>query len=170
MVAERLSVSLSGEAAAAVRKAASDAGMSVSGWVERTVGGIARRQAGLQAMDDYEAEHGAFTRDTAYLMMTIAPVLMFATPVFWSHETLGPDMRLLMYLNILTGFIEVIRDIVVFGQPPGSDTNFDRWHLNLATVAPHQRGADRHRDGAVRSHPGAGGVQRVQLEDPRLGE
>ena len=28
---------------------------------------------------------GAFTRDTAYLMMTIAPVLMFATPVFWSH-------------------------------------------------------------------------------------
>ncbi len=28
-------------------------------------------------------------------------------------------------------------DIVVFGQPPGSDTNFDRWHVNLATVAPY---------------------------------
>jgi lipopolysaccharide transport system permease protein len=51
-------------------------------------------------------------------MMTIAPVLMFATPVFWSHESLGGDMRLLMYLNILTGFIEIIRDIVVFGQLP----------------------------------------------------
>jgi lipopolysaccharide transport system permease protein len=63
---------------------------------------------------------GAFTRDTAYLMMTIAPVLMFATPVFWSHETLGGDMRLLMYLNILTGFIEIIRDIVVFGQLPNT--------------------------------------------------
>jgi|AntDryMetagUQ889_1029465.scaffolds.fasta_scaffold01050_10 hypothetical protein len=63
MVAERLSVSLSAEAAAAVRKAASDAGMSVSGWVERTVGSIARREAGLRAMDDYEAEHGAFTRE-----------------------------------------------------------------------------------------------------------
>ena len=61
MVAERLSVSLSAESAAAVRKAASDAGMSVSGWVEQTVGGIARRQAGLRAMDDYEAEHGVFT-------------------------------------------------------------------------------------------------------------
>lgn len=61
MVAERLSVSLSAESAAAVRKAASDAGMSVSGWVERTVGGIARRQAGLQAMDEYEEVHGAFT-------------------------------------------------------------------------------------------------------------
>ncbi len=63
MVAERLSVSLSAESAAAVRKAASDAGMSVSGWVERTVGSIARRQAGLRAMDEYEAEHGAFTHE-----------------------------------------------------------------------------------------------------------
>jgi hypothetical protein len=61
MVAERLSVSLSEESAAAVRKAAADAGMSVSGWVERTVGSIARRQAGLRAMDEYQAEHGAFT-------------------------------------------------------------------------------------------------------------
>jgi lipopolysaccharide transport system permease protein len=61
---------------------------------------------------------GAFTRDTAYLMMTIAPVLMFATPVFWSHEALGQDVRLVMYLNILTGFIEIIRDIVVFGELP----------------------------------------------------
>lgn len=61
---------------------------------------------------------GAFTRDTAYLMMTVAPVLMFATPVFWSHEALSPDLRLVMYLNILTGFIEIIRDIVVFGQVP----------------------------------------------------
>lgn len=61
---------------------------------------------------------GAFTRDTAYLMMTIAPVLMFATPVFWSHDTLSPDMKLLMYANVLTGYIEIIRDIVVFGQVP----------------------------------------------------
>ena len=61
---------------------------------------------------------GAFTRDTAYLMMTLAPVLMFATPVFWSHETLSPNMKLLMYANVMTGYIEVIRDIVVFGQVP----------------------------------------------------
>ena len=61
---------------------------------------------------------GAFTRDTAYLMMTLTPVLMFATPVFFSHEQLGPDMMRLMYLNILTGFIEIIRDLVVFGRVP----------------------------------------------------
>ena len=28
-------------------------------------------------------------------------------------------------------------DIAVFGQPPGSDTNFDRWHVNAATIAPY---------------------------------
>jgi lipopolysaccharide transport system permease protein len=61
---------------------------------------------------------GAFTRDTAYLMMTIAPVLMFATPVFFSHETLSPNVKLLMYANVLTGFIEIIRDLVVFGEIP----------------------------------------------------
>jgi lipopolysaccharide transport system permease protein len=61
---------------------------------------------------------GAFTRDTAYLMMAIAPVLMFATPVFFSHESFSPDIRLLWYINILTGFIEIIRDLVVFGQIP----------------------------------------------------
>jgi homopolymeric O-antigen transport system permease protein len=61
---------------------------------------------------------GAFTRDTAYLMMTIAPVLMFATPVFYSHETLSPDAKLWMYANVLTGFIEIIRDLVVFGKIP----------------------------------------------------
>jgi lipopolysaccharide transport system permease protein len=61
---------------------------------------------------------GAFTRDTAYLMMTLAPVLMFLTPVFWSHETLDPTWRLVWYANILTGFIEIIRDIVVSGVLP----------------------------------------------------
>jgi lipopolysaccharide transport system permease protein len=62
---------------------------------------------------------GAFTRDTAYLMMTIAPVLMFATPVFFSHETLSHNWQLAMYaLNVLTGFIEIIRDLVVFGRIP----------------------------------------------------
>src|SRR5260370_39165681 len=33
---------------------------------------------------------GAFARDTSYLMMTITPLLMFATPLFYSLETLLP--------------------------------------------------------------------------------
>lgn len=62
---------------------------------------------------------GAFTRDTAYMMMTLAPLLMFATPVFFSTDGFSEELRLLFYLNILTGFIEIIRDIVVFGRLPG---------------------------------------------------
>lgn len=61
---------------------------------------------------------GAFTRDTAYLTMTFAPVLMFATPVFFTHEMLTPPWNLVMYVNVLTGFIEIIRDLVVFGRLP----------------------------------------------------
>lgn len=61
---------------------------------------------------------GAFTRDTAYLMMTVAPLLMFATPVFYSTDHLSETLKLVFYLNILTGFIEVLRDIVVFGRLP----------------------------------------------------
>ncbi|HKB36054.1 MAG TPA: ABC transporter permease [Gemmataceae bacterium] len=75
---------------------------------------------------------GAFTRDTAYLMMTLAPVLMFLTPVFWSHETLDPTWRLVWYANILTGFIEVIRDIVVFGDLPNGLVV--AWTLFLSAV------------------------------------
>lgn len=61
---------------------------------------------------------GAFTRDAAYLMMTIVPILMFATPVFFTVDGLSPTLKLLMYLNVMTGFIEIIRDIVVIGNVP----------------------------------------------------
>jgi lipopolysaccharide transport system permease protein len=61
---------------------------------------------------------GAFTRDTAYLMMTISPLLMFATPVFFSTDGFSETMKLVFYLNPLTGFIEVLRDLVVIGQLP----------------------------------------------------
>src|SRR5258708_26834741 len=44
---------------------------------------------------------GAFTRDTACLMMTIAPRLVFATPSFFSPEALNPHVNMLMYSNIL---------------------------------------------------------------------
>ncbi len=61
---------------------------------------------------------GSFTRDVSYAMMTIAPLLMFATPVFYSQGALPPPMDRLIYLNIMTGYIEIIRDLVVFGRLP----------------------------------------------------
>ena len=75
---------------------------------------------------------GAFTRDTAYFMMTIAPLMMFATPVFFSPEALSPTVKMLMYGNILTGFIEIVRDLVVFGKLPGAFIS--AWTLFLAAV------------------------------------
>lgn len=65
---------------------------------------------------------GAFSRDISYLMTSVLPVLMFATPVFYSHETLSPRIRLVMYANPLTGFIEIVRDIVVIGTLPAWST------------------------------------------------
>ena len=49
---------------------------------------------------------GAFTRDVSYAMMTVAPLLMFATPVFFSQEGLPHPINLLIYLNIMTGYID----------------------------------------------------------------
>ena len=62
---------------------------------------------------------GAFTRDVSYFMLTVAPLMMFATPVFFANETLPPPMNLLIYLNILAGYIEIMRDLVVWGRLPG---------------------------------------------------
>lgn len=61
---------------------------------------------------------GAFTRDVSYFMGTVAPLMMFATPVFFANETLPPPMDLVMYVNILTGYIEIVRDLVVWGRLP----------------------------------------------------
>jgi lipopolysaccharide transport system permease protein len=78
------------------------------------------------------AAMGAYTRDTSYLMITITPLLMFATPVFFSHETLSPEIKLLMYANFLTGFIETLRDIVVFGRLP--DLLVSLWTVFLSAA------------------------------------
>jgi lipopolysaccharide transport system permease protein len=63
---------------------------------------------------------GAFTRDVSYLMMTISPLLLFATPVFFSQEVLPHPMNLVIYANVLTGFVEIVRDLVFFGRLPGA--------------------------------------------------
>ena len=57
---------------------------------------------------------GAFTRDAGYLMINIVPLFMFLTPVFFRP----PPGDVLFYLNALTAYVEVMRDIVmtVFAQ------------------------------------------------------
>ena len=60
----------------------------------------------------------AFTRDAGYLMINIVPLFMFATPVFYPHESLPPPFDFWIYANALAGYVEVMRDIVLFGRMP----------------------------------------------------
>jgi len=61
---------------------------------------------------------GAFTRDAGYLMINIVPLFMFATPVFYPQSALPPPLDFWIYANALTGYVEVMRDIVLFGKLP----------------------------------------------------
>jgi lipopolysaccharide transport system permease protein len=61
---------------------------------------------------------GAFTRDIAYLMITIVPLLMFATPVFYRLSDLPPAFQRLEYLNLMATTIEIARDILIDGVLP----------------------------------------------------
>src|SRR5215813_12618680 len=61
---------------------------------------------------------GAFTRDAGYLMINIVPLFMFATPVFYPHNSLTPPFDLIIYLNALTGYVEVMRDLTLLGKLP----------------------------------------------------
>jgi lipopolysaccharide transport system permease protein len=51
-------------------------------------------------------------------MINIVPLFMFATPVFYPHNSLSPPFDLIVYVNALTGYIEVMRDIVLLGRLP----------------------------------------------------
>jgi lipopolysaccharide transport system permease protein len=61
---------------------------------------------------------GAFTRDAGYLMINVVPLFMFATPVFYPQSSLPPPFDFWIYVNALTGYVEVMRDIVLLGRLP----------------------------------------------------
>lgn len=61
---------------------------------------------------------GAFTRDAGYLMINIVPLFMFATPVFYPHTSLPAPWDFWIYANALTGYVEVMRDVVLLGKLP----------------------------------------------------
>jgi lipopolysaccharide transport system permease protein len=61
---------------------------------------------------------GAFTRDIAYLMITIVPLLMFATPVFYRMSDLPPAFQALDHFNLLAIAIDIARNILIDGVLP----------------------------------------------------
>ncbi len=61
---------------------------------------------------------GALTQDVSHVMATILPVFIFASPVFWVVAELPEPAQLFAYLNPLTGYMEMMRDAVLFGTTP----------------------------------------------------
>ncbi|ACK49909.1 ABC-2 type transporter [Methylocella silvestris BL2] len=61
---------------------------------------------------------GSFTRDVAHLMISIVPVFMFATPIFYSIDDVPPHLRLYVHLNPIGNNVEMMRDLLLFGRLP----------------------------------------------------
>jgi lipopolysaccharide transport system permease protein len=72
----------------------------------------------LIGMSWFLAAIGAFTRDAGYLMITIVPLFMFATPVFYPQSAIPAPFDFWIYGNALVGFVEILRDIVLAGKLP----------------------------------------------------
>ena len=61
---------------------------------------------------------GSFTRDVAHLMISIVPVLMFATPIFYTIDDAPPGVRLAIHCNIIGNYVEMVRDTLIHGKLP----------------------------------------------------
>jgi hypothetical protein len=63
MQIDRLSITMEPKLGAAARKAAKRAGMSVSAWIAEATADRLRNDALGRALDEWEAENGAFSED-----------------------------------------------------------------------------------------------------------
>ena len=61
---------------------------------------------------------GSFTRDVAHLMISIVPVMMFATPIFYSIDDVPARLRPIVHLNVVADYIEMLRDALIHGRAP----------------------------------------------------
>jgi lipopolysaccharide transport system permease protein len=61
---------------------------------------------------------GCFTRDIAYLMVSIVPVLMFVTPIFYSIQDLPPNLQIVVRGNMIADYVELIRNLLLQGTLP----------------------------------------------------
>jgi lipopolysaccharide transport system permease protein len=61
---------------------------------------------------------GAFTKDVAHLMVSIVPIMMFATPIFYTLDQIPPQIVPWLKLNVVGDYIEMLRALVIQGQLP----------------------------------------------------
>src|SRR3984893_3532489 len=62
---------------------------------------------------------GSLTRDVSHLMISIVPVFMFATPIFYSIDDMPPNLRFYLHINPIRNYVEMIRDHLLFDRFPG---------------------------------------------------
>jgi lipopolysaccharide transport system permease protein len=61
---------------------------------------------------------GAFTKDVAHLMVSIVPIMMFATPIFYTLEQIPPQFVPWLKLNVVGDYIEMLRALIIHGELP----------------------------------------------------
>ncbi len=62
---------------------------------------------------------GSFTRDVSYLMISIVPVLMFATPIFYTIDDVPANLHIYVRFNLIGNYIEMIRNLLLLDTVPG---------------------------------------------------
>jgi lipopolysaccharide transport system permease protein len=75
---------------------------------------------------------GALTSDLNHLIISIIPVAMFATPVFYEAANVPEGWRWLLYCNPLTVIIEMLRATLLRGEAPGTSAYLGALAAGLA--------------------------------------
>jgi ABC-type polysaccharide/polyol phosphate export permease len=69
-------------------------------------------------------------RDVEQIVGSFLQIAMFITPIFWSPSQLSGPKMLLVHLNILYHYVEIVRDPLL-GKPPAAES----WLIvSLATI------------------------------------
>jgi lipopolysaccharide transport system permease protein len=77
------------------------------------------------------ASLGVYLRDSGQIVGMLIMVLMFLSPIFFPVSSLPPRFQSLMYLNPMTQPIEMVRDVMYWGQIP----SIGRWSLMVVVSA-----------------------------------
>jgi lipopolysaccharide transport system permease protein len=71
---------------------------------------------------------GVYLRDIGQVTSVIVGGLMFISPIFYPLQAVPEQYRWLIQINPLTYFIELGRDLLLWGQMP----NWQNWFLAVA--------------------------------------
>ena len=61
---------------------------------------------------------GAFTKDVAHLMISIVPIMMFATPIFYTFDQIPQQFVPWLKLNLIGDYIDMLQALVIHGRLP----------------------------------------------------